>query len=48
MNGRLMQQQLIAQGTGYKAISLAGLVKGLYTVKITSQEKVVTEKLLVQ
>ena len=48
MNGRLMQQQLIAQGTAYKAISLGGLGKGLYTVKVISQEKVVTEKLLVQ
>lgn len=48
LNGKLMQQQTISQGTGYKIISLAGLVKGLYTVKVISKEKLVTKKLLVQ
>ncbi|MEO5684268.1 MAG: choice-of-anchor J domain-containing protein [Chitinophagaceae bacterium] len=48
LNGRLVKQQLITQGTANKAISLNGMAKGLYTVKMISQEKVATHKLLVQ
>ncbi len=48
VNGKLIQQHLISQGTVNKAISLNGLVKGLYTVKVITKEKVATKKLLVQ
>ncbi|MEP6726902.1 MAG: choice-of-anchor J domain-containing protein, partial [Bacteroidota bacterium] len=48
VNGKIMKQQAIAQGTATKTISLSGIAKGLYTVKLISQEKVVTQKLLIQ
>ncbi len=48
INGKILKQQFIAQGTANKTISLAGMAKGLYTVKLVSQEKVVTQKLLIQ
>ncbi|MEO6315859.1 MAG: choice-of-anchor J domain-containing protein [Chitinophagaceae bacterium] len=48
INGKVMQQQLITQGAVSKSISLSGLTKGLYTLKIVSQEKVITQKLVIQ
>jgi Lamin Tail Domain/Secretion system C-terminal sorting domain/Bacterial Ig-like domain len=47
-NGQLVKQQLITQGTANKAISLSGLVKGMYTVKLVSKELVTTKKLVIQ
>ena len=46
--GQLVKQQSITQGTANKAVSLAGLSRGLYTVKLLSQEKVLTQKLVIQ
>ncbi len=46
--GQLVKQQSLTQGTANKAISLGGLARGLYTVKLVSQEKVLTQKLMIQ
>ncbi|MEP6748624.1 MAG: choice-of-anchor J domain-containing protein [Bacteroidota bacterium] len=48
LNGQLVKQQLITQGTTNKSISLAGMPKGLYTVKLVSAETVTTQKLVIQ
>ena len=48
VNGRPVKQQLITQGAANKAISLSGMAKGLYTVKLISPERVATQKLMVQ
>ena len=47
-NGRLVKQQLLSQGAANKSISLSGMAKGLYTVKLMSQEQVSTQKLMIQ
>ena len=48
VNGKLVKQQLITKGTVNKTISLSGVAKGLYTIKMVSQEQVATQKLVVQ
>jgi hypothetical protein len=48
LSGQLVKQQLITQGTANKSISLAGMPKGLYTVKLVSAENVTTQKLVIQ
>ncbi|MFT3933170.1 MAG: choice-of-anchor J domain-containing protein [Chitinophagaceae bacterium] len=48
LNGKTVSQQIIAPGQTNKTISLSGMAKGLYSVKLVSKEKVVTQKLLIQ
>jgi len=48
MNGRILQQSVIAQGTVNKSISVGQLARGLYTVKVISAEKTVSTKLLLR
>ncbi len=48
LSGQLVKQESIAQGTTNKTISLAGLAKGLYTVKLLSAQQVTTQKLVIQ
>jgi hypothetical protein len=48
LNGQLLKQQLVNQNSGNTTLSLAGLAKGLYTIKLVSAEKVTTQKLVIQ
>jgi len=48
VNGKLVKQVPIAQGLSNKTISLAGLPRGIYTLKLVSQNNVTTQKLLLQ
>lgn len=48
LSGQLVKQELITQGTANKLVSLAGMPKGLYAVKLVSAENVTTQKLLIQ
>ena len=48
LNGQLLKQQLINQNTSNTTVSLAGLAKGLYTIKLVCAEKVTTQKLVIQ
>lgn len=48
LNGKLVKQQLLTQSGGNQLVSLSGLAKGLYTVKLVSAETVTTQKLVVQ
>jgi len=48
LNGQLLKQQFINQNTSNTTVSLAGLAKGLYTIKLVCAEKVTTQKLIIQ
>jgi hypothetical protein len=48
LNGRLIKQQTINPGTANTLISLAGVAKGLYSIKLVSAENTSTQKLVVQ
>jgi len=48
LNGQLLRQEIINQNTATTTISLAGLAKGLYTVKLVTAEKVTAQKLVIQ
>ncbi|MFT3933169.1 MAG: T9SS type A sorting domain-containing protein [Chitinophagaceae bacterium] len=47
-NGQVVKQTIITQNLANKSISLVGLPKGLYSVKLVSQQKVTTQKLVIQ
>jgi len=48
MNGRVLQQATITQGTVNKAISVGQLARGLYTVKIITATQTVSSKLVLR
>jgi hypothetical protein len=48
LNGQLVRQQLISQNSSNTVVSLSGLAKGLYTIKLVSAEKLTTQKLVIQ
>lgn len=47
-NGKLVRQQKLLPATPNVPLSIAGLAKGLYTVKVISPAEVATQKLVVQ
>jgi hypothetical protein len=47
-NGRLVKQLILAQGTSSADISLAGVGRGVYTVRMISQSGVQTQKVVIQ
>ena len=48
LNGKLVKQEAISQGFTNKTISLSGIAKGIYTVKLITREKLATQKLVIQ
>lgn len=48
MNGKIVKQQAMAQGIHNTEISIGGLSKGLYTIKVVGSKEVSTQKLVIQ
>jgi hypothetical protein len=48
LNGRMLMQQTLPPGTRNVSISVGGLAKGLYNVKLVSNSGVSTQKVLIQ
>lgn len=48
LNGKLVKQQLITQGTSDSNVDISRIAKGLYTVKVISTSQVAAQKLLIQ
>jgi Bacterial Ig-like domain/Lamin Tail Domain/Secretion system C-terminal sorting domain len=48
LNGKLVKQQLISQGSRSGSINITGLAKGFYTVKVITTSSAGTQKLLIQ
>jgi Bacterial Ig-like domain/Lamin Tail Domain/Secretion system C-terminal sorting domain len=48
LNGKLVKQQIISQGVQNSRLSLTGLMKGLYTIKLIGTTQVTAQKLLIQ
>lgn len=47
-NGRSVKQAILAQGTSSADISLTGIGRGIYTVRMVSQSGVQTQKIVIQ